>query len=69
MLKQAMATTPTVQFVIEGHVDSVPNGQVLSEHRAGAVKAALIGNGVDVSAGSSRWGTERPGGCSRVARQ
>jgi outer membrane protein OmpA-like peptidoglycan-associated protein len=46
-LRQAMATTPTVQFVIEGHVDSVPNGQVLSEHRAGAVKAALIGNGVD----------------------
>ena len=46
-LRQVMATTPTVQFVIEGHVDSVANGQVLSEHRAGAVKAALIGNGVD----------------------
>ncbi len=46
-LRQAMAATPTVQFVIEGHVDSDANGQVLSEHRAGAVKAALIGNGVD----------------------
>ena len=60
-LRKIMAATPTVQFVIEGHVDSVPNGQVLSEHRAGVVKAALVGNGVDgrglIALG---YGTSRP---------
>jgi outer membrane protein OmpA-like peptidoglycan-associated protein len=47
-LRQAMASTPTAQFVIEAHVDSVPNGQVLSEHRAAAVKSALFNSGVDM---------------------
>jgi outer membrane protein OmpA-like peptidoglycan-associated protein len=60
-LKKLVAATPTVQFVIEGHVDSVPNGQVLSEHRAGAVKASLISNGVDGRALIALgYGTSRP---------
>jgi outer membrane protein OmpA-like peptidoglycan-associated protein len=46
-LRQAMAANPTVQFVIEGHVEPGPNAQVLSELRAGAVKAALLSGGVD----------------------
>jgi outer membrane protein OmpA-like peptidoglycan-associated protein len=60
-LRTAMATTPTARFVIEGHVDSVPNAQVLSEYRAAAVKAALSSNGVDtqrlIALG---YGTSRP---------
>lgn len=46
-LKKAITASPTTSFVIEAHVDSVPNGQVLSEHRAAAVKVALIRNGVE----------------------
>jgi outer membrane protein OmpA-like peptidoglycan-associated protein len=62
-LRSAMATKPTVKFVIEGHVDSVPNinSQVLSEYRAAAVKAALSSGGVDgkrlIALG---YGTSRP---------
>jgi outer membrane protein OmpA-like peptidoglycan-associated protein len=60
-LRTAMVTTPGAQFVIEGHVDSVPNAQVLSEYRAAAVKAALSSNGVDakrlIALG---YGTSRP---------
>lgn len=46
-LRTAMATTPGSRWVIEAHVDSVPNAQVLSEYRAAAVKTALADNGVD----------------------
>lgn len=48
-LRTAMATTPGSRWVIEAHVDSVPNAQVLSEYRAAAVKTALAGNGVDAA--------------------
>jgi outer membrane protein OmpA-like peptidoglycan-associated protein len=60
-LRTAMVTTPTARYVIEGHVDSVPNAQVLSEYRAAAVKAALLNGGVNgerlIALG---YGTSRP---------
>lgn len=60
-LRTAMATTPTAKYVIEGHVDSVPNAQVLSEYRAAAVKAALSSNGVDARRLLALgYGTSRP---------
>ena len=48
-LKKAITASPTSSFVIEAHVDSAPNGQVLSEYRAAAVKVALVKSGVDAS--------------------
>ena len=60
-LRTAMATTPTAKYVIEGHVDSVPNAQVLSEYRAAAVKAALSSSGVDARRLLALgYGTSRP---------
>ncbi len=62
-LRTAMAATPTARFVIEGHVDSMPNTnpQVLSEYRAAAVKSALSNNGVDPKRLMALgYGTSRP---------
>lgn len=60
-LRTAMVTTPGVQYIIEAHVDSVPNAQVLSEYRAAAVKSALSSNGVDANRlVALGYGTSRP---------
>jgi len=60
-LKEAMAAVPGSKFVIEAHVDSVPNAQVLSEYRAAAVKQGLVGKGVDAARLIALgYGTSRP---------
>ncbi len=60
-LRTAMVNKPAAKYVIEGHVDSVPNAQVLSEYRAAAVKVALSSNGVDANRLIALgYGTSRP---------
>ena len=60
-LKKAMSAIPGSKFVIEAHVDSVPNAQVLSEYRAAAVKKELVGKGVDAARLIALgYGTSRP---------
>jgi outer membrane protein OmpA-like peptidoglycan-associated protein len=60
-LKKAMTATPGSKYVIEAHVDSVPNAQVLSEYRAAAVKKELVAKGVDAARLIALgYGTSRP---------
>ena len=66
-LNKVLKGSPAATFLISAHVDSLPGptaAQQLSEHRAAAVKQALIKSGVDASRlialgyGTSQWSPE-----------